>query len=106
MKKVILEFLAVSMVIFSLLGVKSAYAANNISEDTVVQYDRSITEPKMLKDTFDIVSPRVQVFKFSILFPVGMYPPKTWQTLAYLGHLERVTYVGGGQYIGHYTTGW
>ena len=106
MKKIVLGFLVISMGIFSLVGVSSAYATSDTSEDTIVQYDRTITEPKMLTDTFHMVSPRVQVFKFSILFPVGMYPPKTWQTLAYLGHLESVTYVGGGQYIGHYTTGW
>lgn len=106
MKKVILGFLVVSMGVLSLGTVSSVYANSDPYDDSVVQYDRTITEPEVIKDDFSGVSPRVQVFKFSILFPVGMYPPKEWQTLAYLGHLESVSYVGGGQYIGHYTTAW
>lgn len=46
MKKVVLGFLAVSMGIFSLVGVSSAYATDNTSEAIIVQYDRTIRSLK------------------------------------------------------------
>ena len=95
------------MVLFGITSFDTLGQSVSASENVIVSSsDREITEPKIIEfGEQGGIQARVQVFKFSILFPPGQYPSAVYSTHMYIGHLERVSYVGGAQYIGHYSTG-
>ncbi len=70
---------------FNTLG-QSVSASENV---IVSSSDREITEPKIIEfGEQGGIQARVQVFKFSILFPPGQYPSAVYSTHMYIGHFR------------------
>ena len=95
------------MVLFGITSFNTLGQSVSASENVIVSSsDREITEPKIIEfGEQGGIQARVQVLSSVYYFLLDNILQLYTQLICTLVILERVSYVGGAQYIGHYSTG-